>query len=153
MLDRRDEQRRRAGLEARGEEVRDGLRELRQLAIDLDSVAVVAPARDKVVPAAQWVRSRRRQGRRLRSWVSSVEPTLTAPESSGVRRGLPELDGVERQLAVRSEPDTPTPTRRSAPGRSRRPRSSRRHASSRDLLGVVDAYVERVDRLRMEKSA
>src|SRR5579862_10015616 len=104
MLDRRDEQRRRAALEARGEEVRHGLRKLRQLAIDLDGVAALAPARDKIVPRAQWVRSRRRPSRCLRSWVSSVEPTLTAPESSGVRRELPGLDGVERKLPIRPEP-------------------------------------------------
>ena len=50
-------------------------------------------------------------------------------------------------------PETPTPTSRSAPGRSRRPRSSRRQARSpiRSASSIGAARV--VDRLRIEKSA
>ena len=49
-------------------------------------------------------------------------------------------------------PETPTPTSRSAPGRSRRPRSSSRHASSaiRSASSIGAASV--VERLLIEKS-
>lgn len=45
-----DQQRRRAALEAGGEEVRNGLRKLGNLAVDLDCMAVISPAREEFLP-------------------------------------------------------------------------------------------------------
>ena len=50
-------------------------------------------------------------------------------------------------------PDTPTPTRRSAPGRSRRPRSRSRQASSPISSASSIGAASVVERLRSEKSA